>query len=182
MNAPWSPEAWLAASRFAADAHRGQLAPGTDLPYLLHVTSVAQEVARAIVLEGGDGDLAVQCALLHDTMEDCGVTHGELAERFGRPVADGVAALTKRDGPTKEARMADSLSRIQRQPSEVWMVKLADRVTNLQPPPPHWTPQKCARYREEAARILDALGSASPHLSGRLQSMMEAYMPYTEAP
>ena len=180
MNAPWSPEAWLAASRFAADAHRGQLVPGTDVPYLLHVTSVAQEVAVAIAQEGGDGDLAVQCALLHDTMEDCGIARADLLSCFGVKVADGVAALTKRDGPSKEERMVDSLARILLQPREVWMVKLADRVTNLQPPPPHWTAQKCARYRAEAGLIGSTLGAASPCLSGRLQAMMEAYMPYTE--
>ena len=36
-------------------------------------------------------------ALLHDVMEDCGVTKAELIERFGAPVADLVDGLTKLD-------------------------------------------------------------------------------------
>jgi (p)ppGpp synthase/HD superfamily hydrolase len=180
MTPPWSTEAWLAASHFAACSHRDQLVPGTDLPYLLHVTSVAQEVAAAIAVDGGDGDLAVQCALLHDTIEDCGVQHQVLADRFGAAVADGVAALSKQDGPSKEARMADSLRRIKLQPREVWMVKLADRITNLQPPPAHWTAEKCAFYRDEAGRILGELGAASPHLSGRMQQKIADYAVHTE--
>lgn len=179
MAAPWTSDLWLDAAAFAARAHAGQTVPGTDLPYLLHVTSVAQEVAGAIAVEGGDGDLAVVCALLHDTLEDCDVTEAELAARFGDAVAAGVAALSKRDGPTKEERMADSLRRIRQQPPEVWMVKLADRVTNLQPPPAHWPPQKCRAYRAQAGVILEQLGAASPHLSGRMQAKMAAYAAYT---
>ena len=176
MPPPWTPAAWIEASRFAAQAHAGQTVPGTDLPYLLHVTTVAQEVAVAIAIEGGDGDLAVRCALLHDTIEDCGVAHGALVDAFGAAVADGVAALSKTDGPTKQARMADSLRRIRQQPKEVWMVKLADRITNLQPAPAHWTAEKRIAYHAEAGEILAQLGEASPHLSGRLQAMRAGYL------
>jgi (p)ppGpp synthase/HD superfamily hydrolase len=182
MTPPWSPDAWIDAARFAAEAHRSQRVPGTELPYLLHVTTVAQEVAGAIAIEGGDGDLAIRCALLHDTIEDCGVSRGAIAARFGEAVASGVAALSKVDGPTKEARMLDSLRRIAEQPEEIWMVKLADRITNLQPPPGHWTAQKCAAYHAEAGLILDRLGAASPWLSGRLQAKRAAYLPFTVAP
>jgi hypothetical protein len=41
---------------------------------------------------GSDADLAVSCALLHDTIEDTGTTHAEIADRFDPVVADGVLA------------------------------------------------------------------------------------------
>jgi (p)ppGpp synthase/HD superfamily hydrolase len=71
--------------------------------------------------------------------------------------------------------MEDSLRRIRQQPREVWRVKLADRITNLQPPPSYWTPEKRGKYRAEAVTILDALGEASPFLATRLRGKIEAY-------
>ena len=40
----FAPDRYVAALRFAAERHNGQLVPDSDLPYLLHVTSVAGEV------------------------------------------------------------------------------------------------------------------------------------------
>jgi len=172
----WSHERYLSALRFAAEAHRGQTVPGTDLPYLMHVTSVAMETMAACNAEAAlDGDLAVLCALLHDTIEDAGVSAAALAAQFGVPVADGVAALSKRPDLPKELRMHDSLTRIRAQPHAVWAVKLADRITNLQPPPAHWTQAKIAGYRDEAGEILAALGAASPFLAARLTAKIETY-------
>jgi (p)ppGpp synthase/HD superfamily hydrolase len=55
------------------------------------------------------------------------------------------------------------------------MVKLADRITNLQPPPSHWTPERITSYREEAVEILQTLKDASPHLAARLEEKIERY-------
>lgn len=183
----WSPDAWLDAWRFAAAAHQGQRVPGTELPYVVHVGAVAMEVANAIArrasLEASvsDPDLAIQCALLHDVVEDAGVKVDELADRFGQSVADGVAALSKNpDVGDKPAQMRDSLARIREQPREVWMVKLADRITNLQPPPRYWKTDKIRRYRDEAMDIRAQLGEACPTLDSRLLAKIEAYSQFTE--
>ena len=71
--------------------------------------------------------------------------------------------------------MADSLRRILTQPAEVAMVKLADRITNLAPPPPHWTAEKITRYRAEAEQIVQALGEVSPFLSLRFRGRLVGY-------
>jgi len=71
--------------------------------------------------------------------------------------------------------MADSLSRIKEQPREIWMVKLADRITNLQPPPGHWSAEKIERYREEGKKILKELGNACFFLKERLEKKIKAY-------
>ena len=55
------------------------------------------------------------------------------------------------------------------------MVKLADRITNLQPPPGHWGADRIARYREEGRLILNELGHASIHLAERLRDRLRSY-------
>jgi (p)ppGpp synthase/HD superfamily hydrolase len=74
--------------------------------------------------------------------------------------------------------LVDSLRRIQQQPVEIWMVKLADRISNLRPPPSDWTPQKIRQYWEDAKLIYAMLPTASPHLAQRLAAKLEAYQAY----
>jgi (p)ppGpp synthase/HD superfamily hydrolase len=171
------PERYVAALRFAAERHHAQRVPDSEYPYLVHVVSVAAETIAALV-PGVDADLAVTCALLHDTIEDTATTHAELADRFGLAVADGVLALSKDSALPKAERMADSLRRILAQPHAVWMVKLADRITNLDEPPRSWVVDKRRAYRDEAIMIADALGAASPVLEARLRARIAGYAAY----
>jgi (p)ppGpp synthase/HD superfamily hydrolase len=173
----FSPERYVEVMRFAAAKHNAQKEPGHDLPYLVHVVSVAAEVI-AVLEPGIDADLAVTCALLHDTVEDTETPLGEIRERYGDKVAAGVSALTKNADLPKPEQMPDSLRRINEQPREIAMVKLADRITNLSAPPHYWSKEKCAAYREEAGRIADALGHANAKLEARLRARMEAYRAY----
>ena len=172
----WTQDGYLEALRFAAEAHAGQTFPGTRLPYLLHVTLVAMEVIAALRTEPEhDQELAVRCALLHDVVEDTERTVDQVRALFGSAVASGVWALSKNKALPKDHQMQDSLRRIQEQPAEVWMVKLADRITNLQPPPTHWTPEKVSGYRHEAILIHKTLKDASPVLAARLAQRIESY-------
>jgi len=177
----WDRESYTRAWHFAATAHLGQTVPGSELPYIVHVGNVAMVVMTAIAnsTDVADPDLAVQCALLHDVLEDTSVSPAQLLEAFGPRVAAGVAALTKdAQLPGKAERMADSLQRIRTQPVEVWMVKMADRITNLQPPPAHWSAERITAYREEAIRIHQALHSANAYLAAQLAQMIDAYGPH----
>ena len=94
---------------FAAERHGGQARKGTDVPYVSHLLHVA-----GFVLEhGGDVDQAM-AALLHDVIEDCGVTAAELESHFGPRVArivqectdllDGDTPDTKSDWSTRRQR------------------------------------------------------------------------------
>jgi (p)ppGpp synthase/HD superfamily hydrolase len=172
----WSQEGYIRAYRFAAEKHRWQRVPGTHLPYIMHLSLVSMELAAALAQEGGrDGDLAMQCALLHDTIEDTMTRYMELQNSFGEMVASGVLALSKDRKLAKHEQLADSLQRIRLQPAEVWMVKLADRITNLQPPPKGWKQEKIARYHDDAKGILAELQSASPVLAARLKQKLVDY-------
>ena len=176
----WSPDLYMAAYRFAANAHLGQKVPGTDVSYIMHLSFVAMETMTTLAVEPKNNpDLAVQCAVLHDVIEDTDVTYEDVAERFGVDVADGVLALTKdKDLPTKAEQMEDSLNRLVQQPYEVQMVKLADRICNLAPPPDYWKDKKRRYYQKEAGIIYDALHPASPHLSARLTERIANYSQY----
>lgn len=176
MQTKWSQDDYIRAHRFAATAHLGQTVPGTDLPYVVHLSLVSMETIAALNVEKErDGNLAVQCALLHDVIEDTDVTYEQVQQTFGSAVADGVLALSKDPALPKHLQMEDSLRRIKLQPQEVWMVKLADRISNLQPPPAYWTQDKIKQYRQEAAQIHATLRDASPSLSARLSQKIEAY-------
>jgi len=175
----FSPERYVAALELAAEKHATQRMPGSDMPYLVHVVSVAAEViasfTAATAPQGLDEDLAVVCALLHDTVEDTETTRAEIEARFGKAVGAGVSALSKDPELPKGEQMADSLRRIREQPREVWMVKLADRITNLAEPPHYWSRDKRMSYRDEAIVIADALGSASPALEARIRQRIVDY-------
>lgn len=174
----WQQDKYIKAWNFASDVHSGQLVPGSHFPYINHIANVAMEAMAAIaaVQAVNNPDLLVQCALLHDVLEDTETTFDELASQFGIDVANGVLALSKNSNLSgKKAQMKDSLERIKLQPEEIWMVKLCDRITNLQPPPNHWNKAKINNYREEAKLILEHLGSSSIFLATRLQTKIVAY-------
>ena len=182
MHSCWSQDLYIRTYRFAAQAHRWQKVPGTSLPYIMHLSFVAMEIlAAAAVEEIGDADLAMQCALLHDTLEDTRVRPEQLIESFGQAVTDGVLALTLKKRLPKQAQMPECLGRIHLQPREIWRVKLADRITNLQPPPPHWSVVRIQDYHRESQVILDALGSASMFLAQRLRDKIVAYAAFADS-
>jgi (p)ppGpp synthase/HD superfamily hydrolase len=179
----WEQELYLKAWNFASFHHKDQKVPGKDFPYINHVGSVTMEIMSAIVRSDSvnDPDLAVQCALLHDVIEDTEIKYEKIEDEFGSNVADGVMALSKNEGiKTKSEQMRDSLERIKKQPKEIWMVKLADRITNLQPPPYYWTKNDIKQYRDEAIEIHGALKDANNVLSSRLLDKIEQYEKYFE--
>jgi GTP diphosphokinase / guanosine-3',5'-bis(diphosphate) 3'-diphosphatase len=120
-----------AAYRFADQAHLGQLRNNGE-PYITHPIAVATQCT--------DWKLdaqALMAALLHDTLEDCGVTKIELIERFGSPVAELVDGLTKLDKlqfNTREENQAESFRKMllaMARDVRVILIKLADRTHNM---------------------------------------------------
>jgi guanosine-3',5'-bis(diphosphate) 3'-pyrophosphohydrolase len=169
------------AIKFAALKHmqKRQKVPGTKLPYLVHVCNVAMEIlVAASHTPDFDPDFAVQVGLLHDTIEDTSTTFEEISDKFGLDVANGVLALTKNEMLPKEQQIPDSLARIKKLRKEVWAVKLADRITNLQPPPANWSRQKRTKYLEDARLILEEMKNGNAYLADRLRSEIEKYKQY----
>jgi len=119
------------AYRFADEAHLGQFRASGE-PYITHPIAVAGLCA--------DWKLDVQAimaALMHDAMEDCGITKVELIERFGAATADLVDGLTKLDKiqfSTREESQAESFRKMllaMARDVRVILIKLADRLHNM---------------------------------------------------
>lgn len=169
------------AIKYATYKHmqKRQKVKGTKLPYVVHLSNVVMEVMVA-AQNTTDFDLnfAVQVAILHDTIEDTSTTYKEIEENFGTEVAIGVMALTKNEELPRDSHVADSLNRIKKLRKEVWAVKLADRITNLQPPPNNWSRQKRLKYLEDAKLILEELKEGNEYLADRLGSEIEKYKKY----
>lgn len=177
----WNQDKYIRAWNFASTVHDGQLVPGTNIPYIHHIGLVAMEAMAAIAQSQtiSSPDLLVISAVLHDTIEDTGTTFEVIKAEFGADIANGVMALSKNpDLPSKQEQMDDSIKRIKSQPQEIAMVKLADRITNLQPPPPHWNREKITQYKNEATTIYNELGAANVYLSSRLLLKIENYQQY----
>ena len=166
------------AIKFATAKHqeKGQKVKGTKLPYVVHLSNVAMEILVA-ASRTRDFDLifAVQLALLHDTIEDTETTFDEIKDLFGEDIAKGVLALSKNEELLKDKQVPDSLRRIKELRKEVWAVKLADRITNLQPAPPEWSDQKRIEYIRDANMILDELRDGNRYLSKRLEAKISEY-------
>jgi GTP pyrophosphokinase len=119
------------AYRFADQAHLGQLRDSGE-PYITHPIAVTTRCA-----EWKLDAQALMAALLHDAMEDCGITKTELIERFGAPVAELVDGLTKLDKlhfNTREESQAESFRKMllaMARDVRVILIKLADRTHNM---------------------------------------------------
>jgi GTP pyrophosphokinase/guanosine-3',5'-bis(diphosphate) 3'-pyrophosphohydrolase len=119
------------AYRFADEAHLGQFRASGEA-YITHPIAVA-----GLCAEWKLDAQAIMAALMHDAMEDCGITKAELIERFGAPTADLVDGLTKLDKlsfSTREESQAESFRKMllaMTRDVRVILVKLADRLHNM---------------------------------------------------
>lgn len=170
------------AMKYAGVKHCDQLVPGTKSNYLLHISNVSMEILMAHKeLPTFDLEYAIQVAILHDTLEDTDATYDDIKKLFGMDVANGVQSLTKNDSlPTKILKMEDSIKRIRQQQMEVALVKLADRITNLQEPPAHWTIEKRNKYLQEARSIAITLQGHHSYLDQRIKRKIDQYVQYCQ--
>ncbi|GHU24045.1 hypothetical protein FACS189497_04890 [Betaproteobacteria bacterium] len=106
--------------------------------------------------------------------QDTDIALKEIAGECGEEVAAGITALSLNKEKGDDA-LRDSLARIRDERKEIWLVKMADRIANLDRPHDDWMHEKCLTYAEESQLILDALGEASPALAERLSEHIEAW-------
>ena len=116
---------------FSATAHAGQYRM-TGEPYVSHPVAVAQ-----ILTEWHLDSQALSAALLHDVMEDTNVTKTELADKFGKMVAelvDGVSKLDRIEFQSHEQAQAENFRKMvlaMTRDVRVILIKLADRLHNM---------------------------------------------------
>src|SRR5579875_755589 len=121
----------LLAARLAAEAHEGQFRRSGE-PYVTHPIAVA-----GIVAELGLDTAAVAAALLHDAVEDGGLTLETLEAQLGPVVAaivDGVTKLDRLQFDSKEQQQAATIRKMLLAMASDWrvlLIKLADRLHNM---------------------------------------------------
>ena len=125
---------------FIMEKHEGQKRKSGE-PYTIHLIWVAYILAT---LQTGPATIAA--GLLHDVMEDCGVSREEMVERFGEEITTLVEGVTKigkmpfKDESDVYAENHRKIYIAMAKDIRVILIKFADRLHNmrtLQFMPPH---------------------------------------------
>lgn len=116
---------------YSEQAHDGQTRRSGE-PYVTHPLAVA-----GILAEQKLDHHSLIAALLHDVIEDTGISKNALAEQFGDTVADlvdGVSKLTQIEFTSKAEAQAENFQKMAMAMTKdirVILVKLADRLHNM---------------------------------------------------
>lgn len=145
------------AEAFAREAHLGQTRKGAARePYTVHLAEVAGFVSRH-----GGGQVTQAVAWLHDTVEDCDVTLGEVERNFGTEVAGAVAELTDDKTLPKAERKALQIENAPHKSRRAALVKLGDKWSNIGAlaisPPVGWDDAQLRGYVDWGVAVVDAL-------------------------
>lgn len=114
------------AAQFAARVHDGKMRKGTMAPYIVH------PLETAVIVSGmTDDEEVITAALLHDVIEDTGVTYETLVEQFGRRVADLVQAESEDKTKSWQERKQATITHLSNASREVKIICLGDKLSNL---------------------------------------------------
>jgi guanosine-3',5'-bis(diphosphate) 3'-pyrophosphohydrolase len=151
----------LDALNFAALRHRAQRRKGRDgAPYVNHLIEVAN-----ILAHHGIRDVDVlRAAVLHDAVEDAGVTIDEVRDRFGRPVARWVSELTDDVNLPVWKRKLAQIEGAPHLSAEGQTIRVADKISNLRgiltSPPTSWSLERKVAYYGWARQVVDGCEGA----------------------
>lgn len=159
---------------YAAKKHVSQRRKGVaQEPYINHLAEVAYLLAEATA--GKDTNLVI-AGLLHDCIEDQGVTHAELVELFGADVADLVRDVTDDKTLLKAERKRLQVEHAPHKSDRARMLKIADKTSNLRAlavsPPNGWDTQRIRDYYAWALAVVAGCRGVSAFLEAKFD---EAY-------
>jgi GTP diphosphokinase / guanosine-3',5'-bis(diphosphate) 3'-diphosphatase len=164
----------LVALDFAADRHRDQRRKDMrGSPYVNHLISVA----RLLADEGGVADpVVLVAAVLHDTVEDVGVSPEEIEQEFGSEVRDIVAEVTDDKSLEKSVRKRLQVEHAPGMSVGAKLVKLADKIANLRDvlehPPAAWAHRRKREYMEWSAAVVDGCRGVNSSLERRFDELL----------
>jgi len=150
---------------YAIEKHAGQVRRGSRLPYIVHPIAVLAIVRKFKVSKYSD-ELGA-AAVLHDVVEDCGVSYEELVVEFGKMVADIVMELTNDPEEIRRLGKREYLDRkLAKLSSYALVIKLADMLANMTEGP---LPKSIARMVHHCKVLL---GGSRDHLSETQRSLI----------
>lgn len=164
----------LVALDFAADRHRDQRRKDVrGSPYVNHLITVARLLAE----EGGISDPVVLVAsILHDTVEDVGVSLEEVERDFGSAVQGIVEEVTDDKSLEKSVRKRLQVEHAPGMSAGAKLVKLADKIANLRDlfehPPAAWTHRRKREYLEWSANVVDGCRGTNAALERRFDELL----------
>jgi guanosine-3',5'-bis(diphosphate) 3'-pyrophosphohydrolase len=166
----------LEAASFAAKRHTGQKRKGSDgEPYINHPLEVANLLANVGKVD--DFDILI-AAILHDTVEDVGVTKEEIIERFGPEVAGYVLEVTDDKSLPKEKRKQLQVEHAPYLSHGAKQIKLADKISNITDvtnnPPHGWSHERKVEYVAWGENVVAGLRSANPDLERKFDEVVKA--------
>lgn len=164
----------MRAAQFAAERHKNQRRRGAARePYVNHLLEVASLVATAT--QGRDPELVI-AGLLHDLIEDQGVSADDIARQFGVAVAALVLEVTTDKSLSDGERSRLQIAQAAHKSPRARMLRIADLTSNLralrQSPPSDWSVERQRDYFQWAHDVVAASRGLSPHLDGAFD---EAY-------
>jgi GTP diphosphokinase / guanosine-3',5'-bis(diphosphate) 3'-diphosphatase len=121
----------LRAYRFSAEAHRGQTRTSGE-PYVTHCVEVAKILAELQL-----DSVTVASGLIHDVVEDTGISVADVESEFGREVAsivDGLTKIAKLPSGSTQDRQVENYRKLLlsiAKDARVIIIKLADRLHNM---------------------------------------------------
>jgi len=161
------------AIEFATKAHEGQVRKYTGEPYVTHPIAVS-EIVKTVT----DDQEMIAAAILHDVVEDCGVTTNELIPIFGVTVMALVYQLTDVSEP------GDGNRALRKGMDRDWLscacdkaktIKLADLIHNSSCIMAN--DQNFAKvYMNEKRDLLEVLRGGNSTLHMRANIMVEKYL------
>jgi GTP diphosphokinase / guanosine-3',5'-bis(diphosphate) 3'-diphosphatase len=165
----------LEAASTAAMWHAKQKRKGTaGEPYINHLLEVAGLVSEAT--GGEDADLVI-AALLHDAIEDQGITRGTIAERFGEDVAALVEEVSDDKSLPQEVRKHRQVAEASKKSRRAKILKLADKISNVTAvgldPPAGWPVERQRAYVQWGRDVVAGLRGASPELERKFDRAAE---------
>lgn len=165
----------MKAADAAAQWHVHQRRKGAaQEPYINHLLEVANLVTAAT--EGSEPDLTI-AALLHDAVEDQGISAEHLADQFGHKVASIVKEVTDDKSLPKAERKRLQVETAGKKSREAKLIKLADKTSNLRAiansPPPDWSVERRLQYIQWAKDVVANVRGFSPWLEEQFDDAAE---------
>ena len=151
----------IKALQFATKMHEGQVRKYTGEAYITHPVAVADLVEAYLDKKGFSEEevmMAIQVAILHDTVEDTVATMEDIEALFGPEIAKGVWFMTKTPDYVGNRKFRKELCemRLREAPEIIRILKTCDMFHNSLSIEAH-DPNFWKTFKEETVSLLIAM-------------------------
>jgi len=145
----------------AMDAHRGQVRPSSEIPYVMHSIQVGNLIHHTGELKEQELLKAVIVANLHDVIANTQLTYTDIKSEFNYEIADAVEALSEKISDKDENlnikidKFYKICKKISNQPDWVKLVKTTDVISDIIKLSDVWTFKEVEKYLFQLSIVID---------------------------